>query len=115
METTDLDGVLQSFEKIVRNPHVVHAALAMMMGAAVGLLFRIVLKIFLLYLASVIVLLVVLQSCNIVVVQINPLSINLFLVKVVEFMQRFSLKDQTFFVSGIFIGFKCGLFGWMKR
>jgi uncharacterized membrane protein (Fun14 family) len=115
METVDLDGVVQSIELSVRNPHVLHAALAVVLGLTVGLLFRILLKILLLSLAVVIVLLIALQSFDIVLVQINPQAINRFLVKLVEFMQRFSVKDHTIFAGSIFVGFKYGLFGWMKK
>lgn len=115
METGEIDSLLQSFEKLIGNPDLLHASAAALLGAGVGLLFRIVCKIILLYLASVAVLIIVLQSCHVVHVQINPQQVHDLAWRLIDILRRFRVQDHAFFAGGMIMGFKYGFFGWLKR
>jgi hypothetical protein len=115
METIDFGGVLQTLESLFRDPKISHAAVALAIGAAIGLLSRIIFKMILLYLASVTVLFIALKSFDLVNVQIDPEGINAVFVQIAESLRRFSLPQHTLFLGGIFVGFRYGLFGWLKR
>jgi uncharacterized membrane protein (Fun14 family) len=96
METAEFDGLLQSFKNFIRNPHILHASAAMLLGAGAGLFFRIILKIALVYVACVVVLFVVLQSSNVLSVQIDPQQINHLVGQLAKILQRFRLQNYVF-------------------
>lgn len=115
MVITDTESLLQSVERFLSEPQLLHGAAVVILGTGLGLLIRIVCKVALLYLASVAVLVILLQSCQIVHVQINPQQVHAVLWRLIDLARRLSFQEHALFAGGLLVGFKYGFFGWLRR
>jgi uncharacterized membrane protein (Fun14 family) len=100
----------QTIEGLLSNPQVLHATIAGVLGVGVGWLLRLIFRLVMIYLASVTLLLVVLQWVGILHVEFNLANIEKLLAAVADLLKTLPWPDPLFFTGGIVSGYKFGLF-----